>query len=236
MSLIFSPLTEDVLESPFEPIPRGAFVMLQLGDGTSKLESDMDEAVCAVLSQKKFKTIKATTERGHKDYLEKIIQLIRGCGYGIAIFSEYTPAPTLANIFFEIALCNLLGKPVIIVKSAGASAPSDFVRTEWVSYTDGSNTQLKNDIKKSIDSIVKLASYYEKLGDIAMEAGDIDFELAFERFKQATLITNKRSTVNKISKLLRQLNSSDDCAEYIKAARARFQKSVIQFTKLYPER
>jgi len=200
--------------------------MLQLGEGTSKLESDMDEAVYAVLKQKKFSIVKATTERSHKDYLEKIIQLIRGCGFGVAIFSEYTPASTLANIFFEIALCNLLGKPVIIVKSEGAKIPSDFVRTEWVSYSDGGNTQLRTDFKKSVDSIIALAKYYEILGDIAMEAGNIDFELAFERYKQAVLITNKRPVINKSNKLLNQLNASEECAEYIKAARARFQKSL----------
>ena len=234
MSLIFSPLTEDVLESPFVPIPRGVFVMLHLGEGMSKLEADMDQTVCAVLKTKRFKITKASTERTHKDYLEKIIQLIRGCGFGVAIFSEYTPSSTLANIFFEVALCNLLGKPVILVKSQDAKAPSDFVRTEWVTYSDGGKAQLKSDFSQSVDSIIKFADYYETLGDIAMDAEDIDFELAFERYKQSVLITNKSAVTKKIDNILTKLNDKNERADYIKAARSRFQRSVTQFTKLYP--
>jgi hypothetical protein len=101
VALIFSPLTEDALEGPYRPFPMGVFVMLHLGDGVSQLESEMDKVVGSVLIQRKFNAIRATSERGQKDYLVKIIQLIRGCGFGTAVFSEYTPAPALANIFFE---------------------------------------------------------------------------------------------------------------------------------------
>ncbi len=120
MAIIFSPLSEDVLEGPFEPLPRSAFVMLQLGDGRAKIESEMQATVISVLKAKRFKPVDAESVRGNKDYLEKIIQIIRGSGYGVAIFSEYTPPSTLANIFFEVALCNLLGKPVILAKTKKA--------------------------------------------------------------------------------------------------------------------
>lgn len=184
MALIFSPLTEDALEGPYQPFPKGVFLMLQLGDGVSQLESEMDKVVESVLGQRKFKAIRATSERGQKDYLVKIIQLIRGCGFGTAVFSEYTPASTLANIFFEVALCNLLGKPVIIVKSEEAKCPSDFVRTEWVTYAGKKKQQLRNDYTDSVSSVLKLAKYYETLGDLAIEAEDVDLELAFERYSR----------------------------------------------------
>ena len=203
--------------------------MLQLGEGISRLEVDMDTAVDEILTRKKFEPIKATTRRGHKDYLEKIIQIIRGCGFGVAIFSEYTSASTLANIFFEVALCNLLGKPVIIVKSVDAKAPSDFVRTEWVTYTAGKGAKLKKEFTESVNSIVELADFYEKLGDIAMEAEDVDLELAFERYKQAFLITNLGSAKKKIDTILEMFRSTDDPSALLKPARARLQKSVVEF-------
>ena len=234
MSLIFSPLTEDVLEGPFKPLPKSVFLMLQIGKGVSKLEEDMEKSICATLKQKRFNPIKATTVRGHKDYLEKIIQAIRGCGFATAIFSEYTPAPTLANIFFEVALCNLLGKPVIIVKTNESKAPSDFVRTEWVTYTDGKDAQLKKDFSDSVSAIAELANYYEKLGDIAMEAEDIDLELAYERYKQSLLITNKASARKKINAIFSKLNDASDPSGSIKPARSRLKKSVAEFCKLLP--
>lgn len=234
MSLIFSPLSEDVLEGPFTPQPKGVFIMLQLGEGISKLESNIDKIVCGVLLKRHFTVIKSSTVRGHKDYLEKIIQIIRGCGFGVVIFSEYTPASTLANIFFEVALCNLLGKPVIIVKTEEAKVPSDFIRTEWVTYKEGKTTQLKKDFSDSVNTIQDGAKYYESLGDIAMAAEDIDLELAYERYKQSVLITNKKSVKNKIKKILLKFKLDDDPSVLLKSARSRLRKSITEFDKLMP--
>src|SRR5436309_15105632 len=120
MPLIFSPLSEDVLEGPFKPLPRTAFIMLHSSRKVSPIEAEIDRIVCDCFTRLDHPVIKATRSVGTKDFLEKIIQIIRGCGFGVAIFSENTPAPTLANIFFEIGLCNILGKPVILVKTARA--------------------------------------------------------------------------------------------------------------------
>lgn len=159
-------------------------MMLHQGKGASIIESEMAEVSESTLRRRNFKPLRATSERGQKDFLEKIIQLIRGSGFGTAIFSEFTPAPTLANIFFEVTLCNLFGKPVILVKSEDARPPSDFVRTEWVTYGSGKKTQMRRDYNDSVSSITKLAKYYETIGNIALDADDVDLELAFERFRQ----------------------------------------------------
>ena len=160
--------------------------------------------------------------------------MIRGSGFGTAIFSEYTPASTLANIFFEVALCNLLGKPVIIVKTKDAKAPSDFVRTEWVTYTTGKGAQLKKEFAGSVDAIIELAKYYDTLGDIAMEAEEIDLELAYERYKQSMLITNSTASKRKIKKILSRLSDLSDPSSSLKPARSRLRKSVAEFCKLLP--
>ena len=230
MALIFSPLSEDALEGPYQPYPKGVFVMLQLGDGVSHLESEMDKVVGSVLSQRKFKAIRATSERGQKDYLVKIIQLIRGCGFGTAIFSEYTPAPTLANIFFEVALCNLLGKPVVLVKSEGAKAPSDFVRTEWVTYSGSKETKLRSDYSDSVSSILMLAKYYETLGDLAIEAEDVDLELAFERYRQSFLIDGRPKVKKKIGDLRIRSRDKNDGAARMAPARSRISAAISEFS------
>lgn len=231
MALIFSPLTEDALEGPYEPIPKGVFLMLQLGEGVSRLEIDMRDAAEGVLRQRKFERILATSERGHKDYLAKIIQLIRGCGMGTAIFSEYTPAPTLANIFFEVALCNLLGKPVIIVKSESAKVPSDFVRTEWVTYNSPQPSRFRNDYSASLSAMLKLAKHYETLGDLAMEAEEVDFELAFERYRQSFLIDGSNTVQRKISSLRERARRDSDPAANLLPARKRFRAAISEFAK-----
>lgn len=230
MALIFSPLTEDALEGPYKPIPKGVFLMLQFGKGVSQLESEMDKVVESVLVQRKFDAIRATTQRGQKDYLVKIIQLIRGCGFGTAVFSEYTSAPTMANIFFEVALCNLLGKPVIIVKSEGAKSPSDFVRTEWVTYSGSKKQQLRQDFSDSVSSVLELAKYYEVLGDLAIEAEDVDLELAFERYRQSFLIDGRKKVRNKIDDLRIRSRDKNDGAARMTPARSRIAVAISEFT------
>ena len=235
MPLLFSPLSDDILEGPFKPYPRSVFVMLHSGKGVSRLEENIDAIVCSSLAALKYDVKKASRQTGTKDYLEKIVQLIRGCGFGIAIFSEYTPASTLANIFFEIGLCYVLGKTVIIVKTAEAKAPSDFVRTEWIALQNGDTRKLRQDVRKAVATINDAASYYESLGDLAMDAEEVDVELAFERYRQAILIGNRLTARRKIKTLLQKLGKEKDTAPLLRASRTRLRKSIQEFDTLLPK-
>lgn len=235
MPLLFSPLSDDILEGPFKPYPRSVFVMLHSGKGVSRLEEDIDAAVCSCLRQLRYDVKKASRQAGTKDYLEKIVQLIRGCGFGIAIFSEYTPAPTLANIFFEIGLCYVLGKTVVIVKSMEAKPPSDFVRTEWIALQNGDMHKLRRDVTKAVRTVNNAASYYESLGDLAMDAEEVDVELAFERYRQAVLIGNRQTARGKIKALLKRLAKEKETARLLRASRTRLRKSIQEFDTLLPE-
>lgn len=234
MPVIFFPFSEDILEGPFKPLPRTAFIMLHSSPKISKVESDMDKITCECLESSRIPLIKAASLTGTKDYLEKIIQIIRGCGFGVAIFSESTPAPTLANIFFEVGLCSVLGKSVVLVKTAKAKLPSDLVRTELVTFKGRDERRLRRDLESSITSIIKLAEFYEKLGDSAMEAENVDMELAFERYKQAVLTADSKSAQQKIDKLLERLKNKDDSVDFLRASRSRLRSSISEFMKLLP--
>ena len=207
--------------------------MLHSGKNVSTAEAKIDSVVCKCLAQLDHPVMKASRHSGTKDYLEKIMQLIRGCGFGIAIFSELTPATTLANIFFEIGLCGVLGKPVILIKSAKAKPPSDFVRTEWITFQDDPK-KLRKDLERFIKSISELAAYYEDLGDLALAAEDVDYELAFERYRQAMLIASKQPVRAKIRGILTDLGDESESAKMLRASRSRLRKSIQEFDKLLP--
>ena len=234
MALIFSPISEDVLEGPFQPAPRSVFMMVQLGAGKSQVEAEMDATVADVLRRKKFDVVYATSVPGNKDYLDKIIQLIRGCGFGVAIFSEFTPARTMGNIFFEVALCNLFGKTVLLIRSEDAAVPSDLVRSEWVGYRDGDQRRLSADVRKAVDRVIAMGDYYRKLGDLALAAEEGDIELAFERYKQAMLITGELSVKSRIDTLLKKLKSESPSAAVLQASRKRLRKGIEEFSQLLP--
>lgn len=231
MPLIFSPLSEDILEGPFKPNPRSVFVMRQLGTNVDQGDNAMFQTVDDVLHEMEFKPFTAASQRRQKDFLDKIIHMIRGSGFGVAIFSEHTPAKTLANIFFEVGVCALLGKPTILVKTEQASAPSDFVRTEWVSCIGGDTDKLAEDLGDSVRSLIELADYFETLGDIASDADQLDPELAFERYKQAILIADSHSARAKLNDLRQRVTDIDFNA----VPRARLKQALIQFCELLPQ-
>jgi hypothetical protein len=89
----------------------------------------------------------------------------------------------MGNIFFEIGVCGLLGKPVQLIVSGERPTPSDFVRTEWVGYRLGSEADLRRNLQDSFARIEQLAEFYKTLGQLALDARDTDLELAFERFQ-----------------------------------------------------
>lgn len=83
-------------------------------------------------------------------------------------------------------------------------------------------------------NIADLAKYYYLLGDIAMEAEEVDLELAYERYKQSLLITNNVDAKEKIEKVLSKLKDDGDSSASLKPARSRLRKSVAEFYKLLP--
>lgn len=234
MALIFSPVTEDVLGGSFKLLPRHAFLMLHGSATRAREDRDLERMVCEALGERSFTPIRATDVGGTGDYLEKIIGLIRGSGFGVAIFSEKTPAPTLANIFFEVGICLVFGKPVVLAKTADAPVPSDFTRSEWVAR-DGDDDQFRESLLKSLTRIGELAEFFRKRGDVALEADPPDYEGAFERYRQAVLIgddSESRNRIDEIHAALRRRSPSADLG----AARARLQQSVSEFRAHVPAR
>lgn len=123
MPLVFSPLNESVLgEPPKRLLPKHAFVMRQLGN-PAPIDVEMTKIITRVFKKKGFKAIDATSSVGAKDYLERILGLIRGTGFTVAVFSSETRANSLANIALELGYAAMCGKPLIITQSKGASGP-----------------------------------------------------------------------------------------------------------------
>ena len=205
--------------------------MLHSGEGRSRLDRELETATTSALENVGLTAIRATDVAGTGDYLEKIIGLIRGCGIGIALFSEATPPPTLANIFFEVGLCLMFGRPVILAKTAEAKTPSDFVRTEWVArYED--EGQFKANLVATLGTLRdEIVRYYRSIAEVAIDADEVDYELAFERFVQAYLIGEEAQDLDAIVRIYDVLRSpSKD--DRLQVVRRRLQKAVGHFVKL----
>lgn len=215
--------------------------MLQLGGAVSDAETVMAAEVRAALGRAGFNSVTAQDVRSTGDFLAKIIDLIRGCGFAFAIFSDRTTAPTLGNIFFEVGLATILGKPVQLIwhghKARARPAPSDFIRNEWIAYRPGQEPELREAIDGSLARITDLAAYYQTIGQVAFDAPEADLELAFERFRQAILIANDPLSANAIRQIIIRLEQAiqregrDDMASH----RARLHRAAAEFLALLPQ-
>lgn len=236
MPLLFSPVDQAELIAPFDPRPRTAFVMLQLGEGVPPADQFMAAEVRAALADRNFSAVTASDVRGTGDFLSKIVNLIRGCGFAVAIFSDKTPARTLANIFFEVGVAGVLGKPVQLVLTGPNPAPSDFVRNEWIAYRPRRSADFRASLRASLGRMDELSAYYRTIGDVALEAERPDLELAFERYKQAVLIGGDRAAVAGVERVrdlvvaARRAEGRDDMASH----RERLDRAMSEFLRLLP--
>jgi hypothetical protein len=237
MPLIFSPVDLSELRGPFKPRPRSAFLMLQLGGTISAQELHIQRLVERLLSIRGIETVTAAAVRGTGDYLQKIVDLIRSCGFCFAIFSDLTPARSLANIFFEVGVAGVLGKPVQLLLAGPAPPPSDFVRTEWIRYSDTHEILFEAQLTQALGEIEAGAEFYRKIGLIALGADEPDLEEAFERLKQAILISDDHEARGGLSELRDRLVSRrgrGHLAGDLASHRNRLLKAVTEFLALLP--
>ena len=205
MPLVFSPLSEDILSSPPKRLyPGHAFVMRQIGN-PPPVDLRMAEIVQEVFASRKVPTKDADASTGGGDFLERILGLIRATGFTVAIFSHKTRANAMANITLELGFAAMCGKPLIIVKSKEARAPSDFTRTDWVVYDEADEDRFRAKLNQALDTIEEAGAFQDFLLETAMEAKSIDCAVALERANKAFLLTSDGALIDKAERIAERL-------------------------------
>jgi hypothetical protein len=179
--------------------------MRQIGNPPA-VDERMVEIVLEVLALRCIPTKDADASTGGKDFLERILGLIRGTGFTIAIFSHDTRATAMANITLELGFAAMCGKPLIIVKSKEAAAPSDFTRTDWIDYDLKDEARFRKKLGQALDTISDLAVFEDTLLDVALGARSIDCAIAFERANKAFLLTREDRFLDKAEEIKRRLD------------------------------
>lgn len=216
MPLVFSPLTEAILDTPPKRLfPKHAFVMRQLGRPPA-IDLAMARIVESVLKKRGFRTKDADASTGGKDFLERILELIRATGFTVAIFSDKTRPTALANIMLELGFAAMCGKPLLIVKSAKARAPSDFSRTDWISYDGTDERRFRSKLNQGLDAIESLTEYEDTLLSVALSAQAMDCAVAFERANKGFQLSGEANFIEAaklIHNRLREAQGSSGIAD-----------------------
>ena len=158
----------------------------------------MNAIVNEVLAEHNITAIDAASSAGRNDFLERIIDLIRSTGLTIAIFSHETRGTALANIMLELGFAAIFGKPLLIVKSKEADAPSDLIRTDWIEFNAEKILEFRQKIVQAVGEVDQIAKHQEMLLDISLEAPQMDCAVAFERAQKAFLLAPNASLLEKI--------------------------------------
>ena len=210
MPLVFSPLSEDILSSPPRALyPRHAFVMRQIGNPPA-VDERMAEIALDVFARRGIAIKDADASTGGKDFLERILGLIRGAGFTVAIFSHDTRGTAMANIMLELGFAAMCGKPLVIIKSKEAAAPSDFTRTDWVEFDPKEEGRFRHKLNQALTTIDELAAYEETLLEVALRARSMDCAVAFERANKAFLLTGDGRFLDKALEIKTRLEKAGD--------------------------
>lgn len=234
MPYLYSPIDGSELDGAAQLYPKTAFLMLHDNNRVSEIEARMQRIMRDEMAEAGFGIISATDVSRSGDFLQKIISLIQGSGFGIAIFSDVTPPRTLANIFFEVGYCLALGKPTQLVLAGEGAAPSDFVRSEWIHHS-GDDSAFKDALRAFLASMEEYGDFLHSLALTAEDAEELDPELAYERFKRAYLISGDPKSLDGIQRLYKRVRGITDASrigELMRARRRNLSDEMNRFLRL----
>lgn len=198
-------MDEAVLSTPPTRLyPKYAFIMRQLGN-PAELDKEINKIVEDTFKERGFPTVDANASVGSKDFLARILSLIRGTGFTVAIFSEDTRPESLANIALELGFAAMCGKPLLIVKSKNAKAPSDLTRTDWLVYDPAKGDEFLAKLRLALDEIEKLADYESDLLQVALDGKNTDCAIAFERANKAFLLSGQSKFIKSAEIIMEKL-------------------------------
>jgi len=128
-----------------------------------------------------YSEIDADSSLTGRDFLVKIWTMVFQVPIGIAIITRETTRRTLANIFYEIGLLQAYGKETLVIKTGDTRVPTDFVRTEYLSFDDDFEAKLY----KYFTFISSLREHFDMMAEQLLN----DPLLAIDYLRRAFLIT-----------------------------------------------
>ena len=179
--ILYDPLSGDACTTPVALRPRTCFLMTKLGKNVPPVVDEIRERIAAITAERNINIIDANSITTGKDFLLKIWRLIVSVPVGIAIIYKSMPKTTMSNVFYEVGLMQALGKETLIVKEPSTEVPSDFVRTEYISFDKSFDLKLK----AFLDSLKERADYFGTVAE-QLERNPL---LSIDYYRRAYLLT-----------------------------------------------
>ncbi|HDZ69177.1 MAG TPA: hypothetical protein ENH43_02015 [Phycisphaerales bacterium] len=212
--IIYNPTDGDAFTTPIKSTPKHCFLMTRLGKPVPKMVKDIGAEVKICCRKEKYIVIDAGTRVSGRDFLIKIWKMIASSPIAVGVVHESIPAVTQANIFYELGVAQALGKETLIVKSPKAQIPSDFIRTEYITFDAG----FTKNFLKYIANLKDQAEHYEIVAD-QLDRNPI---LAIDYLKRAYLITGESRLRKKVKAVVQGAGLQDRAANSVELLAAAF--------------
>jgi hypothetical protein len=212
--IIYNPLDGETLPFSVPSKPRHCFLMTRLGRTVPPEVAIMRREISAVCGAAGYRVIDASSRVTGRDFLLKIIHLIAATPLAVGICHEDLPLRTQNNIYYELGLAQALGKETIIVKSAEAEVPSDFVRTEYIEFDRGFARRFRSYLR----GLSKAAVHYERMAR-QLDRNPI---LALDYLRRAFLITGDPRHRQRAQQILRAANLGERAQNSVEMLAAEF--------------
>ena len=211
--IVYSPLDGDALTSSIPSNPRHCFLMTRLGKPIPEVVDEIRTAVTNGCRAFDYQVIDASSKVTGRDFLLKIWKQIASAPLSIGICHEAIPAKTQANIYYELGIAQALGKETLLIKSPGTDIPSDFVRTEYITFDE----TFADNFEAFLTSLSEQADHYELVAD-QLDRNPI---LAIDYLKRAFLISGDERLRSKARELVSDaelINRASNSVEMLAAA------------------
>ena len=212
--IIYSPLDGEVVTTSVTSRPRCCFLVTQLGDPVPEGVAAIRRSVSDLCTGAGYEVIDARTQVTGRDFLLKIWRMIASAPLAVGVCHEEIPFSAQANIYYELGVAQALGKETLLVKSPGASVPSDFVRTEYVEFDEGFDANFT----AYLNTVREQAGHYERIAD-QLERNPV---LAIDYLKRAFLITGDEGLRGRAQALLAQAGLEDRAKNSVEQLAAAF--------------
>lgn len=193
--IVYSPINGEVLTDAVKYFPRTAFMMTQLGTPLPDELIQIRNKLSLELRKIKIQEFDASTLVTGKDFLDKIWKIILGAPIGIAILTKEVPERTIANIYYELGIMDALGKETLIIKSQNYSIPSDFKRTEYISF----DSNFSKSFRKFYQNLTEREEHYWLMSEL-LEADPV---LSIDYIKRAYLLNPVKKYVKKAKRIFK---------------------------------
>jgi hypothetical protein len=167
--------------------------MSQLRKPVPDEQTEIRKRLSTFLKTNDYHEIDAESSLTGRDFLVKIWGMIFQVPIGIAIITRFTTRKTIANIFYETGILQAYGKETLVIKTKDAKVPSDFIRTEYLEYSD----DFENNLHKYFNFISSLQGHFDMMAKQLKN----DPLLAIDYMRRAFLITGDKTYREKARQL-----------------------------------